>query len=61
MNSLHGIRPEIFLLVDLREFFFRFRIRGTKQKLKGSENDQLTGHYQSIFLISPGKAVKLVR
>ena len=43
-------QARIFLLVDLREFFFRFRVGGTKKKkLKCSENDQLTGHFQSIF------------
>ena len=39
-----------FLLVDLRDFFFRFMVGGQKNKnKKGSENDQLTGHFQSIF------------
>ena len=28
------VRPEFFLLVDLREFFFRFRVGGTKKKIK---------------------------
>ena len=34
-----------------------------KKKIKSSENDQLTGHFQSCFfyLISPEKAVKLVK
>ena len=75
-----------FLLVDLREKNFRLRVKGMKKnKLKSSENDQLTGHFQSFFfffffflvffffffflsfffffffLISPEKAVKLVR
>ena len=35
-----------FLLVDLRDFFFRFRVGGRK---KSSENDQLTGQFQSLF------------
>ena len=40
----------MILLVDLQEFFFRFRVGRTKKnKLKSSENDQLTGHFQSFF------------
>ena len=27
-----SIGPEFFLLVDLRDFFFRFRVVGTKKK-----------------------------
>ena len=38
------LRPDFFLIVDLREFFFR-QVRGTKS----SENDQLTGHFQFVF------------
>ena len=45
----------MFLLVDLQDFLFRFRVERTK---KSSENDLLTGHFQS-FLISPEKTVKL--
>ena len=58
-------KARIFLLVDLREFFFRVRVGGDEKK--SSENDQLTGHFQScfffrhFFLISPEKTVKLVR
>ena len=56
-----------FLLVDLRDFFFRFRVGGCgkKKEKKSSESDQLTGHFQSFFfffffselffLISPEK------
>ena len=40
-------QARFFLLVDLREFFFRSRVGGTKKK--SSENDQLTGHFQSFF------------
>ena len=46
----------IILIVDLRDFFFRFRVgeRGKKKRKKSSENDQLndqlTGHFQSLFL-----------
>ena len=42
----------IFLLVDIWEFFVRFRVGGggtKKNKQKSSENDQLTGHFQSFF------------
>ena len=43
-------QARFFLLVDLREFFFRSRVGGTKKKKKkSSENDQLTGHFQSFF------------
>ena len=43
-------QARIFLLVDLRDFFFRFRVGRTKKnKQKSSENDQLTGHFQSFF------------
>ena len=41
-----GIRPDFFLLVDLWVFVFRFRVGGQR---KSSENDQLTGHFQSFF------------
>ena len=43
---------QIFLLVDLREFFFRFSVGGWEKKQKSSENDQLTGHFQSFFFFS---------
>ena len=40
-------------------FFFRFRVAGTK---KSSENDQMTGHFESFFvLISPEQTVILVK
>ena len=41
-------KARIFLLVDLWEFFFRFRVGGMKNKR--SENEQSTGHFQSFFL-----------
>ena len=44
--NLHILRPEFFLLVDLREFFSDL---GSRDK-KSSENDQLTGHFPSSFL-----------
>ena len=56
--EMYLVQARFFLLVDLREFFFRSRVRGTKkkkkssendQKKKSSENDQLTGHFQSFF------------
>ena len=56
---------QIFLLVDLREFFFSNLGSGGRQKIKikSSENDPLTGHFQSFFfrtffLISPEKNSK---
>ena len=46
------IKARIFLLVDLREKNFRLRVGGTKKnKYKSSENDQLTGHFQSFFFV----------
>ena len=41
----------ILLLVAFMGFFFRLRVGGTgkKRKKKSSENDQLTGHFQSFF------------
>ena len=47
LNSGKNPEARIFLLLDLREFFFRFRVRGRRKK--SSENDQLTGHFQSFF------------
>ena len=52
-----------FLLVDLRDFFSDLGLgRGDeKTNKKSSENDQLTGHFQSffLFLTSPEQTVKL--
>ena len=48
------IKARFFLLVD-NDFwdFFRFRSGGRKKiKKKSSENDQLTGHFQSFFFFS---------
>ena len=42
-------KARIFLLVDLQEIFFKFRVEETKKKDKSSENDQLTGHFQSFY------------
>ena len=49
MMVRHFFRPDFFLLVDLRDFFFRFRVWGTKKKKKSSENDQSTGHFKGFF------------
>ena len=38
-----------FLLVDLRDFFSDLGSGDGKKKKKSSENDQLTGHFQSFF------------
>ena len=44
---------QIFLLVDLQVFFFRFRVEGTKkEKEKSSENDQLTFRAFSFLIFS---------
>ena len=46
-----------FILVDLWEIFFRFRVGGMeKDAKKSSENDQFT-----FFLISIDQTVKLVK
>ena len=44
-------KARIVLLVNLRVFFFRFRV-GDELIRKSSENDQLTTHFQSLFIIS---------
>ena len=58
-------KARIFLLVDLWEFVFRFRVGETEKK--SNENDQSTGHWsfsllffysESFFLISPEKNCK---
>ena len=43
------LRPVFFLLVDLRDFFSDLGSGGQKKYKKSSENDQLTGHFQSFF------------
>ena len=53
----------IFLLVDLREICFRFRVGGGGGGKKSSENDQLTGWSFSelfFFNIFSKKKVKLL-
>ena len=42
-----------FLFCELWDFFFRFRVGAGGWDEKSSEYDQLTGHFQSLFLISP--------
>ena len=43
-------QSRIFLLVDLQDFYFRFRVwGGDEEEEKSSENDQLTVHFQSFF------------
>ena len=53
IEGLKMVRPEFFL-VDLRDFFFRLRVRGDEKIEKSSENDQLTGYFQRFisFLFS---------
>ena len=60
------VKASYFLLVDLREKNFRFGIGGKKKEKrseneKSSENDQLTGHFQSFFYISPKQTEKHVK
>ena len=47
LQTIIALYARIFLLVDLRGFFSRFRVGVTKKK--PSENDQLTGHFHSFF------------
>ena len=47
MNSTL-LRPN-FLLVDLQDFFSDLGSGGRKKEEKSSENDRLTGHFQSFF------------
>ena len=70
---IYANKARISLLVDLRDFFFRFRVGGRKKK--SSENDQLKANWSFselfffiffykfsaffFFLISP-ETVKLV-
>ena len=42
---------QIFLLVDLRYFFQILGQGDKKNNKKNSENDQLTGHFQSFFFL----------
>ena len=58
------VKARLFLLVDFRDSFSDLGSGAKINKLKSSENDQLTGHFQSfffIFNISRKKTVKLVR
>ena len=50
-------KARFFLFVDLREFFFRFRVKGRKK------NKYIYFFFSQsfFFLISPEKTVKLVR
>ena len=45
------------------DFFFQIKGGGGGggYDKKSSENDKLTGHFQSFFLISPEQTVKLVK
>ena len=57
---------QIFLLVDLREFFFKFRVGNKKKKktLKMTSQwsfSKLFFHFQSFFSISSEQTVKLVK
>ena len=63
-------KARIFLLADLREIFFRFRVGGTKKNIKkSSENDQSIikkikkeiFFFNFFFSISREQTVELVR
>ena len=43
-----SFRPD-FLLVDLREFFFRFRVEGTKKKEKKSSDWSFSELFSELF------------
>ena len=42
-------RPDFFLLVDVREFFFRFRVGGTNKNKISSENTQFFFSFSELF------------
>ena len=54
-----NVKARIFLLVDLQEFFFRFRVGGQKNPLKMTIEWSFSEDF--FFLISPEQTVKLVR
>ena len=58
--TLHSVNQGILLFIPYYVFFGGGE-GGTKKKEKSSGNDQLTGHFQSFFLISPEQTVKLVQ
>ena len=43
---------QIFVISRFTGKEFRFRVRGMKKRKKSTENDQLTGHFQSFFFQS---------
>ena len=57
-HEISVLRPEYFI----SWFTIFFSDLGWGDEKKSSENEQLTGHFQSFFffLISPEKTVKLV-
>ena len=60
--ALNWIKARIFLLVDLRKLFFRFKVEGTKKKnIFFLVIFRAFFFFFFFFLISPEKAVKLVR
>ena len=64
-SYLPRIEDRIFLLVNLREFVFRFRVRGTKKKktkaLKMTSQLVIFRAFFFFFLISQEQKVKLVK
>ena len=45
-QNIIAFKARFFYQLIYRIFFFRFRVRGRE---KNSENDQMTGHFQSFF------------
>ena len=48
----HTIRPEFFYYLIYENFFSDLGSGDEKKKKNSSENEQLTGHFQSFFLFS---------
>ena len=44
-------KARLFLLVDLQDFFSDLGSGDEKKKNKSFENDQLTGHFQTLFFL----------
>ena len=64
IRVLSQIRQDFFYQLIYRIFISDLGSEDEKKKKKSSENDQLTGHFQSFykfFLISSDQSVKLVK
>ena len=60
-NDYKNNKARIFLLVDLREIFFRFRVGGTRKKKALKMTSQLVIFRAFFFLISPEQTLKIVK